>query len=163
MRYLFGVLLAAGIVSAYMFIPEINEWLIHIGLFEDKKSYRDPVWLHIYMVIFITVAIAVIIGIGVFVGITIFGKSWKREVERAKKKSKAQYGTAFLYYLFLDKKYYSNFVQDIRSYPKRLVEHYEKINNMTGYVDSDNKNQYVLDHYEEYRAKLGWPQVILEQ
>ncbi|MEF3313838.1 hypothetical protein PV433_33685 [Paenibacillus sp. GYB004] len=163
MRYITGILLAAGIVSAYLFIPEINEWLIRIGLFEDKESYREPIWLYFYMVIFITIALAAIFGTGVFVGITFLGNSWKREVELARKKSKDQYGTTFLYYLFLDKKYYSNFGQDIRSYPKRVVEHYEKINKMTGYADSHNKNQYVLDHYESYRAKLGWPHVTLEQ
>ncbi|MEF3304243.1 hypothetical protein [Paenibacillus sp. GYB003] len=162
MRYLIGVVIAAFIVSAYMFIPEINEWLITIGLFEDKESYREPIWIYFYMVIFITVALAAFIGVGIFAGIAVYGSSWKRAVERAKRKSKAAYGVTFLYYLFLDKKYYSNFGQDIRSYPMRVVEHYEKMNNITGYADSANKNQYVLDHYEEYRTRLGWPHISMD-
>ncbi|MEF2246395.1 hypothetical protein [Paenibacillus sp. IITD108] len=79
--------------------------------------------------------------------------------KKAKQLSLETYGVSYLYFLFLDKKYQANFVQESSSYPYRLVEHYEKLHKLGGYEAAADKQDYVKKHYELYRKQLNWPDV----
>lgn len=163
MRKLIGILVAAIVISAYLFIPQINEWLINIGVFQDKDSYREPVWLYFYMVIIMTIALVILFILGMLVFGSLVEWSWNLQVKKAKRMSKETYGVSFLYYTFLDQKYLENFYQEIKAYKYRVVQHYEEKYKLKGLTLADNSKQYVEDHYEKYREELRWPQITLDQ
>jgi len=162
MRNLIGFLVAAIVVSAYIFIPQINEWLIHVGLFEDKKAAREPMWLYFYMVIFITIFLVVSFIIGMIVFGSLVELSWSSQVKKAKKMSKETFGVSFLYYTFLNKKYLENFYHEISNYKYRVVQHYEEKRELKGLLHSEDLDRYVEDHYEKYREELRWPHITLD-
>ncbi len=159
MRIIIGIFNFCFIVAAYTFIPEITELLIKLNVLDDLQVYREPTWIYIYMVFFVTVGLVITYCFLILLFISIFGSLWKNEVKKAKRQSKEKYGVSFLYFVILDKKYPDVFVQEKSNYPYRLVEHYEKKYKIEGYSNTANKELYVKDHFERYRLILKWPTI----
>jgi len=162
MRSIFAIVFIGGLVSMYVFIPEIIEQLIKMGYLADKASYRDIGWTRFWMPIFLTVALVLLYCISFFIFGTIHSGYWNRKIKKAMYQSIQAYGVKFLYFTFFDKHIQKYYLEHV-NYSHRVVQHYEEMNQLEGYTKSQDKDRYISIYFPIYREKLGWPDLEVKK